>query len=246
MFDDVANFPGVATPNSIPVWKEICPDPALLFKELIPAGTPTRQEELLTYRKQHAGKSLSVSYDQPLHMVRGVGVHLMDATGRRYLDTVNNVAHVGHEHPRIVKAGRKQMALLNTNTRYLHEALNNFTKELLSTLPDELSVVHFVNSGSEANELAMRMCRTVTKQKDMIAVEAGYHGNTQGCIDISSYKFDGKGGAGAPEHTHIVPLPDRFRGIYRGEEESHNYAAHIQEQVNNIKAKGKKCSRIYL
>ena len=98
----------------------------------------------------------------------------MDATGRRYLDTVNNVAHVGHEHPRIVKAGRKQMALLNTNTRYLHEALNNFTKELLSTLPDELSVVHFVNSGSEANELAMRMCRTVTKQKDMIAVEAGY------------------------------------------------------------------------
>ena len=239
MFDDVANFPGVATPNSIPVWKEICPDPALLFKELIPASTPTRQEELLTYRKQHAGKSLSVSYDQPLHMVRGVGVHLMDATGRRYLDTVNNVAHVGHEHPRIVKAGRKQMALLNTNTRYLHEALNNFTKELLSTLPDELSVVHFVNSGSEANELAMRMCRTVTKQKDMIAVEAGYHGNTQGCIDISSYKFDGEGGAGAPEHTHIVPLPDSFRGIYRGNEESQKYAAHIQEQVNNIKAKGR-------
>ena len=170
-------------------------------------------------------------------MVRGAGVHLIDSTGRKYLDTVNNVAHVGHEHPRVVQVGRKQMSLLNTNTRYLHETMNSFTKELLSTFPDELSVVYFVNSGSEANELAMRMCKAATNQIDMIAVEMGYHGNTQGCIDVSSYKFDGKGGNGAPEHTHIVPLPDRFRGLYQGEEESHKYAAHIQEQIDSIKDK---------
>ena len=239
MFDNEANFPGVATPNSINVWKEICPDPAILFKEFKSTASAASQEEILTYRKQHLGRSLSVSYDQPLNMVRGAGVYLIDTTGRKYLDTVNNVAHVGHEHPRVVKAGRKQMALLNTNTRYLHENINSFAKELLSTFPSELSVVHFVNSGSEANELAMRMCQAATKQKDLIAVEIGYHGNTQGCINISSYKFDGKGGTGAPEHTHIVPLPDRFRGIYQGNEESYKYADHIQEQVNNIKSKGR-------
>lgn len=239
MFDNVTNFPGVATPNSMSVWEEICPDPAIVFKDFISETNTASQEEILTYRKQHLGKGLSISYDQPLHMARGNGVHVLDSTGRRYLDTVNNVAHVGHEHPRVVEAGRKQMALLNTNTRYLHETINSFTKEFLSTFPDELSVVHFVNSGSEANELALRMCQAVTNQKDMIAVEMGYHGNTQGCTNISSYKFDAKGGAGAPEHTHIVPLPDRFRGMYRGEQESHTYATHIQEQVNNIQAKGR-------
>jgi len=93
-----------------------------------------------------------------------------------------------------------------------------------------------VNSGSEANELALRMARVCTGQKDMIAVEIGYHGNTSGCVDISSYKFDGKGGAGAPEHTHIVPLPDRFRGIYRGENTGARYAGHIQEQVHHIQS----------
>ena len=239
MLEHECNYPGVATPSSIPVWKDICPDPSLLFYEINSALLPTSQEELLTYRKQHLGKSLSLSYERPLNMVRGSGVYLIDSTGRKYLDTANNVAHVGHEHPRVIQAGRKQMSLLNTNTRYLHETINNLTKELLNTFPDELSVVHFVNSGSEANELALRMCKAATNQKDMIAVEMAYHGNTQGCIDISSYKFDSKGGNGAPEHTHIVPLPNRFRGPYRGEEESQKYVTHIQEQIDNIKDKGR-------
>ncbi len=87
----------------------------------------------------------------------------------------------------------------------------------METLPPELSVLHFVNSGSEAKELAIRMVKAVTVEKDIIASEVGYYGNTNMCIDISSYKFDGKGGKGAPEHTHIFPLPDAFRGKYRGE-----------------------------
>jgi 4-aminobutyrate aminotransferase-like enzyme/Ser/Thr protein kinase RdoA (MazF antagonist) len=237
----VDDFPGVAYPNEVAIWKSICPDPNLLFRQ--PALMPERKEalkEIISFRKQHLGKSLSLSYEEPLKMVRGDGVHLIDYLGRRYLDTVNNVAHVGHEHPRVVRAGQRQMAVLNTNTRYLHDNINRFTKELLRTFPGELSVVHLVNSGSEANELALRMVQTCTGQKDMIAVEVGYHGNTTGCVSISSYKFDGKGGSGAPEHTHIVPLPDRFRGIHRGVESGPLYAAYVQEQINRIHALGRK------
>ena len=238
--DYVNDFPGVAFLQELDVWKSICPDPNLIFGEQnLTTQYPNDESAIISYRKKHLGKSLSLSYKEPLNIVRGSGVYLIDNMGRKYLDTVNNVAHVGHEHPRIVKAGQQQMAVLNTNTRYLHSNINDFAKELLSTFPEELSVVHVVNSGSEANELALRMTRAYTQQKDMIAVEVGYHGNTSGCIDISSYKFDGKGGKGAPEHTHIVPLPDVYRGIYQGANTGARYAKHIQEQIDNIQSAGR-------
>jgi len=238
LLGNVHNYPGVCYPNDRAIWLGICPDPNTLFQERgLEPKNKKDQEEITSFRNAHLGKSLSLSYDKPLNMVRGQGIHLIDDTGRKYLDTVNNVAHVGHEHPRVVKAGQQQMGVLNTNTRYLHENINSFAKELLATFPDELSVVHFVNSGSEANELAMRMAKVWSDQKDMIAVEIGYHGNSNGCIDISSYKFDSKGGKGAPEHTHIVPLPDTYRGIYQGENSGPKYAAHVQEQIENIQAK---------
>lgn len=232
------DFPGVAYYSEQNTWKSICPDPNLLFNEKGLISPKANVDDILiAYRKKHLGKSLSLSYDSPLKMLRGSGAFLIDETGRKYLDTVNNVAHVGHEHPRIVKAGQGQMAILNTNTRYLHPNINAFAEELLSTFPPELSVVHFVNSGSEANELALRMAYAYTGQKDMIAVEVGYHGNTTGCVDISSYKFDGKGGKGAPEHTHIVPLPDAFRGLYQGENTALKYASHVQAQIDIVKSK---------
>ena len=176
-----------------------------------------------------------------MKILRGQQQYLIDDTGRRYLDTVNNVAHVGHENPRVVKAGQQQMAVLNTNTRYLHDNILDFAKELLATLPKELSVLHFVNSGSEANELAMRMAQAVTHQKDIIALEVGYHGNTRGCIAVSSYKFDGKGGQGKPEHTHIVPLPDSFRGKYQGNKSETGilYAEHVKEAIAEIQSTGR-------
>ena len=108
---------------------------------------------------------------------------------------------------------------------------------MIETLPPELNVLHFVNSGSEANELAIRMVKAATGQRDIIASEVGYHGNANMCIDISSYKFDGKGGQGAPEHTHIFPLPDAFRGKYRGENTGSLYANEVAACINNIQAK---------
>ncbi|MCG8890851.1 aminotransferase class III-fold pyridoxal phosphate-dependent enzyme, partial [Tenacibaculum finnmarkense] len=191
------------------------------------------------YRKQHLGKSLSLQYKTPIKMVRGAGQYLIDQFGNKYLDTVNNVAHVGHENYNVVKAGQNQMSLINTNSRYLHENINELAKELIETLPPELNVLHFVNSGSEANELAIRMAKAVTGEKDIIASEIGYHGNANMCIDISSYKFDGKGGNGAPEFTQIFPLVDSFRGRYRGENTAKKYAEEVQKCIDTIQEKGR-------
>ena len=240
MLDYEFDFPGVTYINQIEVWKSLCPDPNLLFKsEALKNENSIANAELVAYRKKHLGKSLSLQYKVPIKMVRGAGPYLMDQYAQKYLDTVNNVAHVGHEHPEVVKAGQKQMALLNTNSRYLHENINDLTREILETLPPELSVLHFVNSGSEANELALRMVKANTGERDIIASEVGYHGNANMCIDISSYKFDGKGGSGAPEHTQIFPLPDAFRGKYRGSECGEQYAQDVKKCIENIHLKGR-------
>ena len=235
------DFPGVALPSQKRLWQGICPDPWLLIAGK-PSPTINRAavDDLITYRKNHLGKNLSLSYHQPLHIVRGCGQFLMDDQGRKYLDTVNNVAHVGHEHPRVVAAGQKQMAVLNTNTRYLHKNIVQFTDALLETMPKGLSVAYIVNSGSEANELALRIAKNFTRQKDMVVVEVGYHGNTNACVDISSYKFDRKGGTGAPDHVHVVPIPDAFRGIYRkGQATGGRYAAHVKQAIDKVKEQGK-------
>lgn len=222
------------------VFNQIFPNPLLLFNGLKVSNSSLDTETLISERNTYLGKSLSLSYEEPLKIVRGDGAYLIDNKGRKYLDMVNNVAHVGHEHPEVVKAGKKQMEMLNTNSRYLHDNILEFAKKLLATFPKELSVVHFVNSGSEANELAIRMAKSHTGQKDFIAVEVGYHGNTNACIDISSYKFDGKGGKGATEHTQIVPLPDAFRGKYQGDNCELQYAAYIQEAIKVIHNKKRK------
>ena len=194
----------------------ICPDANILLGIAnLPPPTPLHKDVTLKKRKNILGKSLSISYQEPLAIVRGSGQYLYDETGRRYLDTVNNVAHVGHEHPAVVSAAQKQIAVLNTNTRYLHPKIVEFAEALLATLPDELCVCHFVNSGSEANELALRMTKTYTYQKDMIVVDVAYHGNTNACIEISPYKFNSEGGSGKPDHIHIMPMPDTYRGIYK-------------------------------
>jgi 4-aminobutyrate aminotransferase-like enzyme len=141
--------------------------------------------------------------------------YLYDHTGRRYLDAYNNVPHVGHSHPRVVQAAIEQMLLLNTNTRYLHDHLAAFAERLTATLPAPLSVCYFVNSGSEANELALRLARAHTRRRDVIVLDAAYHGNTTTLVDISPYKFNGPGGEGAPPWVHVLPLPDTYRGRYK-------------------------------
>ena len=238
LLDRVGEFPGVARPSQREIWLSLSPDPNLIVgipKEMFPVDGLSI-EEIRRERAEHISKSLSISYLKPLKIVRGSMQYLYDEDGRAYLDSVNNVSHVGHCHPHVVRAGQEQMAVLNTNTRYLHDNLVRYAERLCATLPEPLSVCFFVCSGSEANELALRLARTHTGQKDMIVVDAAYHGNTTSLIEISPYKFDGPGGMGAPPYVHKVPMPDVYRGEYKRNDPhaGEKYAQYVEKAILEI------------
>jgi 4-aminobutyrate aminotransferase-like enzyme/Ser/Thr protein kinase RdoA (MazF antagonist) len=172
-------------------------------------------EETLAARRRLLGPNLSVSYRKPLKIVRGFRQHLYDDAGRAYLDVYNNVPLVGHSHPRVVRAVQDQIALLNTNTRYLHDLVVRYARRLTRLLPEPLRVCWFVSSGSEANELALRLARAATGGRDVIVLEHAYHGHTTTLVDLSPYKFAGPGGEGQREWVHVAPLPDPYRGPFR-------------------------------
>lgn len=199
------------------------------------------RKKILGIREEHFGKSLSVSYKKPLKIVRGAMQYLFDDKGNTFLDCVNNVCHVGHCHPRVVKAAQKQIAMLNTNTRYLHDYLAQYAQRLTAKLPDPLNVCYFVNSGSEANDLALRLAWTHTGQKDIIVVDGAYHGNLSSLVDISPYKFDGPGGKGAPEHVHKVSMPDPYRDKEKTSSTpiAERYANEVQHAISEIQGNQK-------
>lgn len=232
-------FPGVALPRERSVWASFSPDPNLVLR--LPGETTYVEPSGLEQRRKGAlGLNLSLSYDEPIHVARGRGAYLYDSLGREYLDGVNNVAHVGHEHPVVVRAGQRQMGVLNTNTRYLHETILQYAERLSALFPDPLSVCFLVNSGSEANELALRLARAHTGGEAVVSLEGGYHGSTQACIDVSHYKFAGRGGGGAPPWVAAAPMPDAFRGLYRSDDPARasRYAAHVGEGFERLAATG--------
>ncbi len=236
------DFPGVVPASQRAVWRALCPDPNLLVgipAAHFPPKTPDKTETAVR-RRQKIGRSLSLSYRDPVKVTRGWMQYLYDDTGRRYLDGYNNVPHVGHAHPQVVAAGQQQMAVLNTNTRYLHDLLNRYAERLTATLPEPLSVCFFVNSASEGNELALRLARAYTGKKDMVVLEAAYHGHTTGLIDISPYKHDGPGGAGAPDWVHTAPIPDTYRGLYKADDPDAGlkFAGHVTEIVDRLHLSG--------
>lgn len=211
---DAREIPGAGEARFMDVWSQFYPDPSTLAG--LPPETFRRSgrtaDELLIRRREKLGRNLSISYkSNPLKIVRGEDVWLIDDHGRAYLDCYNNVAHLGHAHPRVVAALTKQAARLNTNTRYLQDGLIDYAERLTSSLPDPLSVCYFVCSGSEANDLALRMAQAHTGQKDIIVVDWAYHGHLAPLIDISPYKYKRTGGQGRPEHVHEVPLPESYR-----------------------------------
>ncbi len=237
------DFPGVAAPSRRGIYLSVSPDPNLLLG--IPADRlappACRREQTLAERRERIGRNLSISYRRPLKIVRGLGSYLFDDDGRAYLDCVNNVAHVGHCHPRVVAAGQRQMAVLNTNTRYLHDAIVEYARRLTATLPGPLSVCFFVNSGSEANDLALRLARAATGESDVITLDVAYHGHTQALIDVSPYKHDGPGGRGRPPHVQAVPMPDPYRGPHRGygADAGRAYADNVRHTVAAVREQGR-------
>ena len=239
LLDHEGEFPGVALPRERSVWASFCPDPNVVLR--LPGDTTYGEPEALGQRRERVfGSNLSLSYAEPLHIVRGVGTYLYDPFGRAYLDCVNNVAHVGHEHPDVVGAGQRQMGVLNTNTRYLHENVIEYAERLGALLPDPLSVCFFVTSGSEANELALRLARAHTGSTGVVAIEGGYHGHTQGLVDVSHYKHAGPGGGGAPEWVRTIPMPDDYRGLYGREvmDRADRYAEHVRGAFADLRSSG--------
>ena len=144
---------GVAPRDEVSLWRSISPNPNLILriKEGTDAHGKVSPEVIRNQRDTVLSQNLSLNFRTSLQIVKGEGAYLFDQTGKKYLDLVNNVAHVGHGHPRVVAAGASQMATLNTNTRYLHQNIVEYGRALTSTLPDPLTVIFFVNSGSEAN-----------------------------------------------------------------------------------------------
>lgn len=234
-------FHGVGQPSLWPIWNRISPDPNLILKlapeSYVPDRTPP--DVLLKRRAAVLGPSLSISYAKKLKMVRGAGAYLYDHTGRAYVDGVNNICHVGHSHPHVVEALSRQAAILNTNTRYLHDNILDYAERLAAYFPKPLSVVYLVCSGSEANELALRMACTVTGRRNTIVVDWGYHGNTSGLIDVSPYKFNRKGGRGQQDYIEIATLPDPYRGPFKGYgvEAGIAYAGSVVEKIGTIRKK---------
>ncbi|XP_074025702.1 alanine--glyoxylate aminotransferase 2-like isoform X2 [Leptinotarsa decemlineata] len=202
------------------------------------------KNETIALREKHIGKSCQLFFRQdPLKIVRAKGQYMYDERGDAFLDCINNVAHVGHCHPEVVRAGCEQMSILNTNNRFLHDNIVLCAKRIISTMPDELSVCFFVNSGSEANDLALRLAQIHTGNKDVIALEHAYHGHLTSLIDISHYKFNLPGGVGQKEHVHVASLPDSYRGKYRDseyqkEEIGQLYADEVRDICTKIQEDG--------
>ncbi|HML17713.1 MAG TPA: aminotransferase class III-fold pyridoxal phosphate-dependent enzyme [Bryobacteraceae bacterium] len=210
LLDLDCDFPGVAFASQRELWLALSPDPSALAGIAATPQEPSKTETLAS-RRALLGRNLSVSYRDPLKIVRGWMQWLYDETGRAFLDLYNNVPLVGHSHPRVVEAVERQIALLNTNTRYLHDNVVQYAARLTALMPDPLRVCYFLNSASEANELALRLARAHVGREDVIVLEHAYHGHTNTLIDISPYKFDGPGGRGRKRWVRVAPLPDPLR-----------------------------------
>lgn len=161
---------------------------------------------LLARRLANAGATSVLFYREPIEMVSASGTWMQSTDGTRYLDFYNNVPSVGHCHPRVVEAISAQLAVLNINTRYLNEALERYIESLKATLPDSLSNIALTCSGSEANDLAMRVAEKVTGHRGYIVSENAYHGNTRAVTEISPASFLNDD---PPPHVVTVPAPGR-------------------------------------
>jgi 4-aminobutyrate aminotransferase-like enzyme len=201
-------------------------------------GATTADERLLERRRRFLGPAYSLFYRQPVHLVRGEGAWLFDAAGRRYLDCYNNVASVGHCHPRVVAALTRQAATLNTHTRYLHEHVVDYAERLAATLPEPLGVCMFVCTGTEANDLALRIARAVTGNHGVIVTEDAYHGNSTAVFELSTEEYPA---AERPAYLEAVAAPCLYRGPCRDSAEpGPAYAGGVAAAVAALAARGQR------
>ena len=237
-----ADWPGVADPDDLSFWNSICPNPASLLnlKEIDCIYKPSNKKEVLNDRLNHFGGNLSISYDDPILISRAWKHHIFDEWGRPYLDAYNNVPHVGHSHPRINQVALDQLNRVNSNTRYLNPSQTKFAKKILSKLPSGFEVCYFVNSGSEANELALRLAQAHSGKKGIVTPDEGYFGNTTGALSISAYKFKKPNGVGQADWVEIIEVPDDYRGSFKKDDPDRavKFANLVDAAIERLNLKG--------
>jgi 4-aminobutyrate aminotransferase-like enzyme len=209
------DLPGLGDPRQRAAWLALCPDPSPLIG--VDAAAPAAPDA----RAQRARRDAAVAaaqrlyYDEPPELVRGWRHWLYDADGRPYVDAINNVAVIGHSHPAVAEAAYRQFRLLNTNSRFLYGAMTEYAERLAALLPESLSRVFLVNSGSEAVDLALRLARAATGRRDIVALEGAYHGWTTATDELCANGVDRPNWRELlPPHVHIAALPDPYRGVH--------------------------------
>ncbi len=231
--------PAFAPPSTAAGWLALCPDPSPLLG--VDVAAPRRDPADLLRRRRRALASVQESYyEQPMRIERGWRHHLVDIEGRAYVDMVNNVAAIGHGHPRLADAVEQQLRTLNTNSRFHYAAIAQFSERLAALAPEGLDQVFLVNSGSEAVDLALRMAQTVTRRQDVVAVREAYHGWTALSDAVTTSLYDNPSALESrPEWVHLASAPNAYRGRFRGESAGADYAAEVRELVEGLVERGR-------
>jgi 4-aminobutyrate aminotransferase-like enzyme/Ser/Thr protein kinase RdoA (MazF antagonist) len=233
--------PGLAPASLAEPWLALCPDPSALVGAPV-AAARADAAALLERRLRHVASPQEHYYAAPPQVERGLGQFLYDEDGRAYLDAVNNVAVLGHSHPAVTAAATRQLRLLNTNSRFLYASMARFAERLAALVPDPLDTVFLVSTGSEANDLALRLARAATGARDVLAIAGAYHGWTTATDEISTSPVDNPRAAETlPEWVHPVLAPNTYRGPYGADdpEAGVRYAAALGDVVDRVVADGR-------
>ncbi|MBM3113843.1 aminotransferase [Pseudomonas sp. P66] len=229
--------PPFVEPSRAAAWKALCPSPQALLGFACEAEPLVDAQQLLARRDASFARSQKHYYEQPPHIERGWRNYLIDMQGRSYLDMLNNVAVLGHGHPRMASEAARQWSLVNTNSRFHYAAIAEFSERLLALAPDSMDRVFLVNSGTEANDLAIRLAWAYSGGRDMLSVLEAYHGWSVATDAISTSIADNPLALSTrPEWVHPVIAPNTYRGAYRGEDSSADYLRDVDAKLEAVAA----------
>ncbi|MBK5340878.1 aminotransferase [Pseudomonas sp. TH49] len=229
--------PWFCSPSRAAAWQALCPSPATLLGLACDAEPELDSKTLLERRDASFARTQKHYYVDPPRIERGWRNHLIDMQGRCYLDMLNNVAVLGHGHPRMAQVAARQWSLLNTNSRFNYAAVAEFSERLLKLAPDGMDRVFLVNSGSEANDLAIRLAWAYSGGRDMLSVLEAYHGWTVGADAVSTSIADNpRALESRPDWVHPVTAPNIYRGQFRGLDSAPDYVRSVEAQLAHIAA----------
>ncbi|MBK3508573.1 aminotransferase [Pseudomonas sp. MF6747] len=243
--------PLFCTPSRAPAWQALCPSPAALLGLACDAEPELDAEALLARRDASFARSQKHYYVDPPRIERGWRNHLIDMQGRSYLDMLNNVAVLGHGHPRMAAVAARQWSLLNTNSRFHYAAIAEFSERLLALAPEGMDRVFLVNSGTEANDLAIRLAWAYSGGRDMLSVLEAYHGWSVAADAVSTSIADNPQALSSrPDWVHPVTAPNTYRGEFRGQDSAPDYVRSVDHNLAKIAASNRQlagfiCEPVY-